>query len=89
MIMWAFPVLGCALPASALLLRRRPLTALAVLLSGSAASMALNPPVPAAVISRADRGSPVAAGLEICYIAATRIRRVSVTGAGHGLALPC
>ncbi len=26
MIMWAFPVLGCALLASALLLRRRPLT---------------------------------------------------------------
>jgi hypothetical protein len=34
MIMWAFPVLGCALLASALLLRRKPLTALAVLLSG-------------------------------------------------------
>ena len=30
MIMWAFPVLGCALLASALLLRCRPLTALAV-----------------------------------------------------------
>ena len=46
MIMWAFPVLGCALLASALLLRRRPLTALAVLLGGSAAAMALKSPVP-------------------------------------------
>ena len=43
MIMWGFPVLGCALLASALLLRRRPLTALAVMLGGSVASMALQP----------------------------------------------
>jgi signal transduction histidine kinase len=85
MIMWAFPVLGCALLASALLLRRRPLTALAVLLSGSAASMALNPPIPASTLQIV---AACAAGLEICYIAATRTRRVSVTGvsmAGAGL----
>ena len=48
MIMWASPVLGCALLASALLLRRRPLTALAVMLGGSAAAMTLQSPVPAA-----------------------------------------
>jgi signal transduction histidine kinase len=41
--MWAYAVLGCALLASALLLRRRPLTALAVMLGGSVASMALHP----------------------------------------------
>jgi signal transduction histidine kinase len=85
MTVWAFPVLGCALLASALLLRRRPLTALAVLLGGSAASMALNPPVPAGTLQIA---AACAAGLEICYIAATRTRRVSGTGvamAGAGL----
>jgi signal transduction histidine kinase len=85
MIMWAFPVLGCALLASALLLRRRPLTALAVLLGGSAASMALKSPVPASTLQIV---AACAAGLEICYIAATRTRRVSVTGvamAGAGL----
>ncbi len=85
MIMWAFPVLGCALLASALLLRRRPLTALAVLLGGSAAAMALKSPVPASTLQIA---AACAAGLEVCYIAATRTRRVSVTGvamAGAGL----
>ena len=41
MIMWGFPVLGCALMASALLLRRRPLTALAAMLGGSVAGLAL------------------------------------------------
>jgi signal transduction histidine kinase len=85
MIMWAFPVLGCALLASALLLRRRPLTALAVLFGGSVAAMALNPPVPASTLQIV---AACAAGLEICYIAATRTRRVSVTGvamAGAGL----
>jgi signal transduction histidine kinase len=85
MIMWAFPVLGCALLASALLLRRRPLTALAVLLGGSAAAMALNSSAPASTLQIA---AACAAGLEVCYIAATRTRRVSVTGvamAGTGL----
>ena len=43
MIMWAFPVLGCALLASALLLRRRPLTALAVMLCGAVVIQALAP----------------------------------------------
>jgi signal transduction histidine kinase len=76
MIMWAFPVCGCALLASALLLRRRPLTALAVMLSGSVAAMALPPmPTTAALVVLA-----CAADLEICYIAATRTRAVSVTG---------
>jgi signal transduction histidine kinase len=77
MIMWAFPVLGCALLASALLLRRRPLTALAVLLGGSVAAMALKSPVPASTLQIV---AACAAGIEICYIAATRTRRVSVTG---------
>jgi signal transduction histidine kinase len=85
MIMWGFPVLGCALLASALLLRRWPLAALAVTLGGSVASMVLQPrPVVALVVA-------VAAGLEVCYIAATRSRRVSVTGAAMacaGLLIP-
>jgi hypothetical protein len=40
MIMWGFPALICALVASALLLRCRPLLALAVTLAGSVARMA-------------------------------------------------
>jgi signal transduction histidine kinase len=75
MITWAFPVFGCALLASALLLRRRPLTALAVMLGGLAAALALPPMPTAALVVLA-----CAAGLEVCYIAATRTRRVSVTG---------
>jgi signal transduction histidine kinase len=87
MIMWGFPALICALVASALLLRRRPLLALAVTLAGSVASMA-QPTIPVGA------GLVVvvcAAGLEICYLAATRPRRVSVTGvvmAGAGLVIP-
>jgi signal transduction histidine kinase len=77
MIMWAFPVLGCALLASALLLRRRPLTALAVLLGGSVAAMALESPAPTGTLQIV---AACAAGIEVCYIAATRTRRVSVTG---------
>jgi signal transduction histidine kinase len=87
MTIWAFPVLGCALLASALLLRHRPLTALAVLLGGSAASVALNPPVPAGTLQIV---AACAADIEICYIAATRTRAVSATGvamAGAGLIL--
>jgi signal transduction histidine kinase len=76
--MWAFPVLGCALLASALLLRRKPLRALAVMLGGGVAAVALGPgpgQTPPLQIVLAS-----AAGTEICYIAATRTRRVSVTG---------
>jgi signal transduction histidine kinase len=88
MIMWGIPVLGCSLLASAFLLRRRALTALAVLLGGSVASMGLQPSqADAALVALA-----CAAGLEVCYIAATRTRRVSVTGAamavGAGLLIP-
>ena len=86
MIMWGFPVLGCALLVSALLLRRWPLAALAVTLGGSVTAMALQPrPVVALIVVA------VAAGLEICYLAATRIGRVSVTGAAMacaGLLIP-
>jgi signal transduction histidine kinase len=87
--MWAFPVLGGALLASALLLRRRPLTALAVTLGGSVAAIAQGP--------GPGQGPPLqivlasAAGTEICYIAATRPRAVSVTGlamAGAALLIP-
>lgn len=88
MIMWGIPVLGCSLLVSAFLLRRRALTALAVLLGGSVASMGLQPgQADAALVALA-----CAAGLEVCYLAATRTRRVSVTGAvmavGAGLLIP-
>ena len=76
MIIWGFPVLGCALLASALLLRRRPLTALAVMLGGSVASMAVQPRLTSAL----QVVTVCAVGLEICYIAVTRTRRVSLTG---------
>jgi signal transduction histidine kinase len=86
MIMWGFPVLACALLASALLLRRWPLIALAVTLGGAAA-IALQPRAIAETVVVA-----VATGLEICYIAATRSRRVSVAGAamaaGASLLIP-
>src|SRR6266481_5327665 len=86
--MWAFPAFICALLASAVLLRRRPLTALAVMLGGSVATMALKPIMPASALQ-----IPIAGvvGIEICYIAATRPRAVSVTGlamVGAGLLIP-
>jgi signal transduction histidine kinase len=81
MSIWEFPVLGCALLASALLLRRWPLAALAVVLGGSVASMVLQPrpSYPLVVLV-------CVVGLETCYIAATRARRVSVTGAAMAVA---
>jgi signal transduction histidine kinase len=85
--MWGFPALICALLASALLLRRRPLTALTVMLGGSVAFIALAPARPSGLqIVLAS-----AAGVEICYIAATRTRSVSATGlamVGAGLLIP-
>ena len=86
MIMWGFPVFVCALLVSALLLRRWPLAALAVVLGGSVASMVLQPRPSYALVVAA-----CVVGLEICYLAATRTRRVSVTGAAMaaaGLLIP-
>jgi signal transduction histidine kinase len=86
--MWAFPAFICALLASALLLRRRPLTALAVILGGSLATMALKPVMPASALQIVLAG---AVGIETCYIAATRTLRVSATGlamVGVGLLIP-
>jgi signal transduction histidine kinase len=90
MIMWGFPVFGCALLVSAVLLRRWPLAALAVMLGGSVTALALRPRLTTAAVVV---GLLVcAAGLEICYMAATRARTVSVTGvamaAGVGLLIP-
>jgi signal transduction histidine kinase len=78
MIMWGDPAFICALIVSALLLRRMPLTALAVTLAGSVAP-SLAPPVqiPASSLQVV---VACAAGLEVCYMAATRTRRVSLTG---------
>jgi len=86
--MWAFPVFICALLASAVLLRRRPLTALAVMVGGAVATMALKPVMPASALEIPIAG---AVGIEICYIAATRALRVSATGlamVGAGLLIP-
>jgi signal transduction histidine kinase len=81
MIMWGFPILGCALLASALLLRRWPLAALAVVLGGSIASIVLQPRPSYALVVLA-----CVVGLEVCYIAAARSRRVSVAGAAMAAA---
>jgi len=76
MVMWGFPELVCGLLVSALLIRRWPLAALAVTLCASVARVALPPrSVSAGLVVLA-----VAAGLEVCYIAATRTRRVWVAG---------
>jgi signal transduction histidine kinase len=86
--MWAFPVLCCTLAASAVLLRRRPLVALAAIVGGSVATMALQPIMPASVLEIVITG---AVGIEICYLAATRTRAVSATGVaivGAGLLIP-
>jgi signal transduction histidine kinase len=86
MFMWGNPALICALLASAVLLRRMPLVALAVTLAGSVAP-SLAPPeqIPASSFQVV---AACVAGLEVCYMAATRTRRVSLTAvavAGAGL----
>ena len=75
--MWVFAALGCVLLASALLLRRRPLTALIVTLGGWVIIAAVEPPPPGSLPTVL----AAAAGIEICYVAATRTPRVSVPGA--------
>ena len=78
MFMWGFPALICALLASAVLLRRMPLMALAVTLAGLVATiLAPKTEIPASALQIV---VACAAGLEICYMAATRTRAVSVTG---------
>ena len=82
MIMWGGPVLGGTLLVSALLLRRWPLAALAVLLGGSVASTAVQPVPDRTTLVVAVVVAACGAGLEVCYMAATRTRRVSVAGIG-------
>ena len=86
MFMWGSPAFICALLASAVLLRRMPLMALALTLAGLVAP-SLAPPeqIPASSLQVV---VACAAGLQVCYMAATRTRRVSLTGvamAGAGL----
>ncbi len=81
MIMWGDPILGCTLLVSALLLRRWPLAALAVILGGSVGSTALQPVPARTTLVVAVVVLACGAGLEICYMAATRTRTVSVAGA--------
>lgn len=87
MIMWGEPAFICALLASAVLLRRMPLMALAVTLAGLVVlSLGPKTEIPA---SAPQVVVACAAGLEVCYMAATRTRRVSVTGVAiAGAALP-
>ena len=67
-----------ALLASAVLLRRMPLMALAVTLAGLVvASLAPKTEIPASGLQIV---VACAAAIEICYMAATRTRAVSVTG---------
>jgi len=86
MIMWGTPTFIGALLASAVLLRRIPLMALAVTLAGSVVP-SLAPPeqIPASSFQVV---AACVAGLEVCYMAATRTRRISliaVAVAGAGL----
>jgi signal transduction histidine kinase len=86
MIMWGTPTFIGALLASAVLLRRMPLMALVVTLAGSVVP-SLAPPeqIPASSFQVV---VACVAGLEVCYMAATRTRRVSLTAvavAGAGL----
>jgi hypothetical protein len=76
MTVWAVPALLAVLLASALLLRRWPLPALAVTLGGAVATRALEPTQATAL----QIVLACAVGLEICYLAAARARKVSVTG---------
>ncbi len=80
MVMWGFLVLGGALLVSALLLRRWPLVALALTLGGSVPTMVQQSGIFALVVLG------LAVGLEVCYIAATRTPKVSVTGAAMACA---
>jgi signal transduction histidine kinase len=75
--MWVFAALGCVLLASVLLLRRRPLTALIVTLGGWVIIATVEPPPPGGL----QTVLAAAAGIETCYVAATRTPRVSVSGA--------
>jgi signal transduction histidine kinase len=75
--MWVLAALGCVLLASALLLRRRPLTAQIVTLGGWVIIAMLEPPPPGVL----QTVLAAAAGIEICYVAAMRTPRVSVPGA--------
>jgi ABC-type Mn2+/Zn2+ transport system permease subunit len=78
MFMWGQPAFICALLASAVLLRRMPLLALAVTLAGLVAvSLAPKTETPASALQVVIVG---AAALEICYLAATRARAVSAAG---------
>jgi signal transduction histidine kinase len=82
--MWQLPVLLCVVLLSALVLRRWPLMALALLLGGS-----LGVILAGSVASRVPQSMPMiavlvlvtcAAGLEICYLTASHPRKISLTG---------
>src|SRR5690242_20558781 len=79
MFIRGFPALICALLASAVLLRRMPLVALAVTLAGLAAT-SLTPAKTEIPASALQVVVACAAGLEVCYMAATRTRAVSAAG---------
>src|SRR5580658_6493845 len=76
MIRWDVPAFIGTVLVSALLLRRWPLAALAAALGGTVTSMLLGPTPSYTLVVLA-----CVVGLEICYIAATRARRVSVASA--------
>jgi len=92
MIMWELPVFLGALLASAVLLRRWPLIALVVTIGGWVAAIAAEQPMRVGNSAILSVVAASAVGLEICYTAATRAPRVSVTGAamtvGASLLIP-
>ncbi|HLK72913.1 MAG TPA: sensor histidine kinase [Streptosporangiaceae bacterium] len=87
MIMWGQPAFICALLASAVLLRRMPLIALGVTMAGLVVlNLAPKTELPASALQIV---AASAAGIEVCYMAATRTRRVSGTGVAiAGIGLP-
>ena len=82
--MMAFPMIVGALLASTVLLRRWPLVALAVTLSVSVPVLALNSTTPKITLLVLQVVVACAAGLQICYLTATRNRAVSISGVALG-----
>jgi signal transduction histidine kinase len=83
--MYAFVAMAGVVVLSAGLLRARPLPALALLLAGSVAALLAKHQDPRQI---AGWLLLLPAGIEVCFIAATRPRRTSVTAAVMALALP-
>jgi signal transduction histidine kinase len=76
---WVLLTLAAAVVLSVVLLRRRPMPALALLLSASTAAVVV--PGSRVIVSLMPYLLVLPAGIEVCFIAATRPRRTSITAA--------